>query len=74
VEFRLLGPVCALVGGEHVPLGGAKPKALLAALLLEQGRVVATERLVDILWDDQPPDTARALIQTYVASLRREFA
>lgn len=74
VEFRLLGPVSAHAGDEAVPLGGAKPKALLAALLLEHGRVVATSRLVDILWDEDPPETARALIQTYVSTLRRAFA
>jgi DNA-binding SARP family transcriptional activator len=74
VEFRLLGPVSADAGDEAVPLGGAKPKALLAALLLEHGRVVSASRLVDILWADDPPDTARALIQTYVSTLRRTFA
>ncbi|MBV1851923.1 AfsR/SARP family transcriptional regulator [Catellatospora tritici] len=74
VEFRLLGPVGATVAGESVPLGGTKPKALFAALLLEHGRVVPTERLVDILWGVDPPDSARALIQTYVSSLRRAFA
>ncbi|MEV4411220.1 BTAD domain-containing putative transcriptional regulator [Catellatospora sp. NPDC049609] len=74
MEFRLLGPVSAHDGGQPVPLGGAKPKALLAALLLEHGRVVATGSLVDILWGDDPPDTARALIQTYVSTLRRALA
>ncbi|MDI1463252.1 BTAD domain-containing putative transcriptional regulator [Catellatospora sp. KI3] len=71
VRFQLLGPVEVNFDGEPVPLGGSKPRALLAALLLEPGRVVSTDRLIDIIWDDDPPDTARPLVQTYVSALRR---
>ncbi|MFC7639846.1 BTAD domain-containing putative transcriptional regulator [Streptosporangium lutulentum] len=52
---------------------GAKPRTLLAALLLDEGRVVPAERLVAVLWGEDPPDTARAVLQTYVSSLRRSF-
>ncbi|WP_229075515.1 BTAD domain-containing putative transcriptional regulator [Actinoplanes sp. DH11] len=71
MEFRLLGPVEAFRDGEQVSLGGTKIRTLLAALLLEPRRVVPTDRLIDILWDDDPPGTARALVQTYVSTLRR---
>ncbi|GIJ55693.1 AfsR/SARP family transcriptional regulator [Virgisporangium aurantiacum] len=71
MEFRLLGPVEVVDGSVPVPLGGSKIRSLLAALLLSPGRVVATDRLIDIIWDDDPPPTARALIQTYVSMLRR---
>lgn len=74
MEFRLLGPVEVRSGEISVPLGGVKPRTLLAALLLERGRVVPSGRLVDLIWGDDPPETARALVQTYVASLRRAFA
>lgn len=72
--FRLLGPVEVLVGGRPVPLGGTKPRALLAALVLEQGHVVPASRLVEVLWGDDPPPSARSLIQTYVSTTRRSFA
>ncbi|MDS0136668.1 MULTISPECIES: BTAD domain-containing putative transcriptional regulator [unclassified Amycolatopsis] len=71
MEFRLLGPVEAAGETGAVALGGTKIRTLLAALLLEPGRVIAADRLVDIIWDDEPPPTARALIQTYVSTLRR---
>ncbi|MDI1464758.1 BTAD domain-containing putative transcriptional regulator [Catellatospora sp. KI3] len=69
-----MGPVEAWADGRAVPLGGAKPRALLAALALELDRVVPVNRLIDLVWAEDPPDTARALIQTYVKNLRRAFA
>ncbi|HEX7307807.1 AfsR/SARP family transcriptional regulator [Lentzea sp.] len=74
LEFRLLGPVEALVGGRSVPLGGLKPQVLLAALVLERGRVVPANRVVELLWGEEPPASARSLVQTYVSKLRRAFA
>lgn len=71
MEFRLLGPVEARTGDGVLPLGGTKIRTLLAALLLPAGRVVSTDRLIDVIWDDDPPPTARALVQTYVSALRR---
>ncbi|MFI1359515.1 AfsR/SARP family transcriptional regulator [Streptomyces sp. NPDC020898] len=71
LEYRLLGPVEARDDGHRLPLGGPKPRALLATLLLRPGRVVSTRALIDTVWGDDPPDTARALIQTYISGLRR---
>ena len=49
-EFRLLGPLEASADGKLVELPGGKPRALLARVLLDAGRVVAVETLVDSLW------------------------
>ncbi|MEH0819246.1 MULTISPECIES: AfsR/SARP family transcriptional regulator [unclassified Micromonospora] len=73
MEFRLLGPVEATIGDHPVQLGGVKPRTLLAALLVEHGHVVPAERLVDVIWGDGPPGTARAVLQTYVSTLRRSL-
>ncbi|SES46465.1 AfsR/SARP family transcriptional regulator [Actinokineospora terrae] len=54
-----------------IALGGAKPKALLAALMMQPRQVVPTERLIDLLWDDSPPASAVALVHTYVSLVRR---
>ncbi len=72
-RFRLLGPVEVSVGDAQVQLGGRKPKALLVALLVDAGHVVAADRLSRAIWDDGPPASARALIQTYVSGLRRSL-
>ncbi|EPH42750.1 putative Regulator protein [Streptomyces aurantiacus JA 4570] len=57
--------------GRPLRVGGPKPRALLAALLLRSGQVVPADVLVDVVWGEEPPETARALIQTYVSALRR---
>jgi DNA-binding SARP family transcriptional activator len=73
VEFRLLGPVEALVGGRPVALPAAKPRALLAVLLLDRNRVVSVGRLIDDLWGEEPPETATKALQGYVSQLRKEI-
>jgi DNA-binding SARP family transcriptional activator len=70
-EFRVLGPVEALVDGAPVPLPAAKPRALLAILLLNRNRFVPTHELIRELWSDEPPDTAAKALQVYVSQLRK---
>ena len=65
IDFRLLGPFEA-----SVPLPGGKPKALLARLLLERGRVVSIDALVEALWDG-PPASASKILQGHVSALRK---
>jgi DNA-binding SARP family transcriptional activator/ABC-type oligopeptide transport system substrate-binding subunit/streptogramin lyase len=71
VEFRILGPLEVLDGGRQIPLGGAKPRSLLALLLLARGRPVSTERLIEDIWDGRRPDTAHKIVQLHVSSLRK---
>jgi DNA-binding SARP family transcriptional activator/pimeloyl-ACP methyl ester carboxylesterase len=71
VEFRVLGPLEVAVDGKLVAVGGTKPRALLVRLLLDAGRTVTAERLVDDLWGDEPPETARKMVQVYVSRLRK---
>ncbi|GLZ29502.1 SARP family transcriptional regulator [Lentzea sp. NBRC 105346] len=71
VRALALGPIEVWVDGRQVNLGGPKPRTLLAALLLQPRQVVPVERLIDLIWDESPPQTAGALVHTYVSSLRR---
>jgi DNA-binding SARP family transcriptional activator len=73
IEFRILGPLEALSGGQPLPLGGTKQRALLALLLLEAGRVVSSDRLIEALWAGEPPATASASLQNFVSQLRKAF-
>ncbi|MFI5934595.1 BTAD domain-containing putative transcriptional regulator [Actinoplanes sp. NPDC051494] len=68
--FRVLGAIAAATSRGSVDLKGARPRAVLARLLIARGRVVPVDRLVEDLWD-VPPDGAVAAIRTFVAGLRR---
>lgn len=69
--YGVLGPVQAHVADRPVPLGGPKQRTVLAALLLEPGRVVGAERLIEYVWGERAPDHAAATLQVYVSNLRR---
>ena len=71
MEFRVLGPVEAMDGDRLLPLGGPKPRALLAHLLLGAGRAIGRDELVDELWGDAPPPTARDSLNVHAGVLRR---
>ena len=70
VEFRVLGPVEALVDRREVPLGGPRQRALLGLLLLQPGRTVAADQLIDSIWASEPPEGAGTTIRSYVSKLR----
>ena len=71
LEFRVLGPVEVVADGRPVAFPAAKPRALLAALLLSSNRVVSVDRLIDDLWGEEPPETATKALQGYVSQLRK---
>jgi predicted ATPase/DNA-binding SARP family transcriptional activator len=70
-QFSLLGPLSVTHDGAPIGLGGQKRRALLAVLLLDANQVVSRDRLIDALWGEDPPDTARNTIQVYVSQLRK---
>jgi DNA-binding SARP family transcriptional activator/tetratricopeptide (TPR) repeat protein len=75
IAFRLLGPLEVWSGqGTRVPLGGRKPRMLLATLLLQPDVLVPTDVLVDVLWPDRSPPSAVANVRTYAHALRARLA
>ena len=70
MEFRILGPLEVIDGGQRLRLGGVKQRAVLAILLLNPNRMVSVDRLVDELWDGRPPGSAISTLQTYISHLR----
>jgi DNA-binding SARP family transcriptional activator/class 3 adenylate cyclase/alpha-beta hydrolase superfamily lysophospholipase len=71
MEFRLLGPLEAFDGGVPLRIAAGKQRALLALLLLNGNRVVAHEQIVDALWGEDVPDSARKIVQIHVSGLRK---
>jgi DNA-binding SARP family transcriptional activator/class 3 adenylate cyclase/pimeloyl-ACP methyl ester carboxylesterase len=71
MDFRLLGPLEVHDGEVPIGLGGAKQRALLALLLLNANRTVASDRLVDDLWGERVPESARKMVQIHVHQLRK---
>jgi serine/threonine protein kinase len=71
MEFRILGPLEVEGPDGVLSLGGAKQRVVLAHLILRADRPVPIDLLIDGLWGEEPPETARNTLQTYVYRLRQ---
>jgi DNA-binding SARP family transcriptional activator len=71
LRCELLGPLRALRDGVEIPLGPPKQRAVLAVLLLQEGRPLSYDGLVEAVWGGTPPVHVRNLVQKYVSGLRR---
>jgi DNA-binding SARP family transcriptional activator len=71
LDVSLLGPVEVHADGRQLDLGGPQPRAVVAHLALDHGRVVSVERLVARLWGEAPPASPLASLQTTLSRLRR---
>src|SRR6266581_4535361 len=71
MEYRILGPLEVVDEGEPVPLGRLKERLVLAVLLLHANEFVSRERLIDELWGELPPPTAKKAVNVYVSQLRK---
>jgi YVTN family beta-propeller protein len=74
IDYRILGSLEVWVGDRLVGLGGEKPRALLAILLVHRNEVVSADRLIDDLWGEGPPESAVKTVQVYVSRLRKALA
>jgi DNA-binding SARP family transcriptional activator len=71
VEFRILGPLEVVEDGNPVALGTLKERLVLGVLLLHANEFVSRERLIDDLWGEAPPPTARKAVNVYISKLRQ---
>lgn len=75
MEFRLLGPFEAAVAGTAVELGIRRQERLLLAIMLcEAGRLVPIGRVIELLWGDRAPASARSAVHTYIGRVRAALA
>src|SRR4051812_48074195 len=71
MEFWILGPLEVRADGRAVALAGAKPRALLAVLVLHPNQPVNAERLALALWGEDAPAGAVKTVQVHVSRLRK---
>jgi DNA-binding SARP family transcriptional activator len=74
LRFGFLGPLLITVAGMPVAVGTPKQRAVMAMLLINRNRAVATDSMVDAAWEQSPAPAARASIHSYVSNLRRILA
>jgi DNA-binding SARP family transcriptional activator/tetratricopeptide (TPR) repeat protein len=71
MRFGILGPLHVSDAAGETAITAGRDRVVLAMLLLHAGRIVGVEELIDAVWDDAPPATARGQLQTCVSRLRR---
>ncbi|HET9380478.1 MAG TPA: BTAD domain-containing putative transcriptional regulator [Streptomyces sp.] len=71
LRLGVLGPVRAWHGDKPLSTGSPQQRALLAALLLREGRTATAAELIDALWGEEPPSQALATVRTYASRLRK---
>ncbi|HEX5115459.1 MAG TPA: BTAD domain-containing putative transcriptional regulator [Pseudonocardiaceae bacterium] len=77
IYFELLGPISIVHGDNRKQLSSHRQRVILAALLLSANRVVPVDTLIDAVWGERPPATARSQVYICMTAIRgtlREFA
>src|SRR5260370_6038714 len=69
--FAVLGAVRVWRGDTELDVGAPQARAVVAVLLLAEGRQVSLGALVDALWGQEPPKAAVGTVRTYVSRLRQ---
>ncbi|MBY5163273.1 extracellular solute-binding protein [Salsipaludibacter albus] len=73
MDVQMLGTLRVLEGGVELSLGGPRQQLVLAVLVQRAGTTVATSTVVDGVWGQRPPSTARKTAQVYVSRLRGQL-
>ena len=71
LDVRCLGPLAVRVDGVPVPTGGPKQRVVLSMLLLRANASVSIDELTEAVWAGGTPKNPRAVLQVYIANLRR---
>src|SRR4051794_30193360 len=74
MRFRILGPMDISGPGGPIVIASNRQQIILMMILLEPNRAVPVDRLIEAVWDESPPSTARGQVQICVSMLRRLFA
>ncbi|TDD42674.1 AfsR/SARP family transcriptional regulator [Nonomuraea terrae] len=71
MDIRVLGPVEVCDDGARIPIEGAQQQCVLGLLASHHGVYVPVDRLIEALWEDDPPKTAKTIVQLKVSQLRK---
>ncbi|WBB91208.1 BTAD domain-containing putative transcriptional regulator [Verrucosispora sp. WMMC514] len=71
MEFRLLGPIEVWAADQRLDPGQPRQRAVLAALLVDAGRVVPVETLIDRVWGEEQPEQARRVLHSHISRVRQ---
>ncbi|MFC5824253.1 AfsR/SARP family transcriptional regulator [Nonomuraea insulae] len=71
MDIRVLGPVEVFEGGAQIPIEGAQRQCVLGLLAAHHGTYVPMDRLIEALWEEEPPKTAKTIVQLKVSQLRK---
>jgi WD40 repeat protein/DNA-binding SARP family transcriptional activator len=71
LEYRVLGGLSVVDGGDELSLGGSRQRRLAAAFLIDRNRVVSVDRLGEVVFAGEPTPGAATTLRSYVARLRR---
>jgi DNA-binding SARP family transcriptional activator len=71
VKFRVLGPLEIDCAGQSIQITSSRQRVVLCLLLMAANQVVTVDRLIDGVWDERPPSSARSQIQICISALRR---
>ncbi|MCI0633644.1 MAG: protein kinase [Actinobacteria bacterium] len=71
MDFRILGALEVSTAEGRLTLGGPKQRLVLAHLIVRANAVVPADVLIDEVWGEEPPDTGRSTLQSYVSHLRQ---
>jgi len=74
IDFRVLGPLVVRCADDTIEFNGNRQQTLLSMLLVEANRIVTIDRLVDAVWGEDPPVSARSQIRICVSQIRRKLA
>ncbi len=72
MEIGVLGPLHVIDGGNPLPLGGPKQRAVLGLLVAGSGRTVSVDEVVEGVWGDAPPKSVLSSLHSYISHLRSD--
>jgi DNA-binding SARP family transcriptional activator/tetratricopeptide (TPR) repeat protein len=74
IRFEVLGPIRVRIGDSEITISAKRDRIMLAMLLLHAPDPVPLSRLVEAIWDDQPPHNSRNQVHGCVSRWRKRFA